>query len=74
MKKYQSTPSVFAFQTKARLCFDVAGSADENRSPLVVRFFFLSPLAKGQRAIVMALCPSCVRLSVRPPVSACVRP
>ena len=31
---------------------------------------FLAPLAEGQRAIVMALCPSCVRPSVRP----CVRP
>ena len=30
---------------------------------------FLAPLAKGQQAIVMVLCPSCVRLSVR----ACVR-
>ena len=30
---------------------------------------FLAPLAKGQRAIVMALCPS----SVRPSVLACVR-
>ena len=30
---------------------------------------FLAPLAKGQRAIVMALCPSCLCLSVRP----CVR-
>ena len=29
----------------------------------------LAPLAEGQRAIVMALCPSCVRPSVR----ACVR-
>ena len=32
--------------------------------------WFLAPLAEGQQAIVMALCPSCVRLSVRP----CVRP
>ena len=32
-------------------------------------FGFLAPLAKGQRAIVMALCPSCVRPFVR----ACVR-
>ena len=30
---------------------------------------FLAPLAEGQRAIVMALCPS----SVRPFVRACVR-
>ena len=30
---------------------------------------FLAPLAEGQRAIVMALCPSCVRPSVR----SCVR-
>ena len=27
--------------------------------------FLLAPLAKGQRAIVMALCPSCVRPFVR---------
>ena len=27
---------------------------------------FLAPLAEGQRAIVMALCPSCVRPFVRP--------
>ena len=26
---------------------------------------FLAPLAEGQRAIVMALCPSCVRSCVR---------
>ena len=30
---------------------------------------FLAPLAKGQRAIVMALCLSCVPPSIRP----CVR-
>ena len=29
---------------------------------------FLDPLAVGQRAYVMARCPSCVRLSVRPSV------
>ena len=28
--------------------------------------FFLAPLAEGQRAIVMALCPLCVRPCVRP--------
>ena len=33
------------------------------------KLFLLAPLAEGQRAIVMALCPSCVRPSVR----ACVR-
>ena len=33
---------------------------------------FLAPLAKGQRAIVMALCPSCVCLFVRQSVGACV--
>ena len=27
--------------------------------------FFLAPLSECQRAIVMALCPSCVHLSVR---------
>ena len=32
-------------------------------------FLFLAPLAEGQRAIVMALCPSCVHPFVR----ACVR-
>ena len=44
-------------------------------------FDFLAPLAECQRAIVMALCPSCVRPlvrssvrpSVRPSVCACVR-
>ena len=30
---------------------------------------FLAPLAEGQRAIVMALCPSCVRSSVRASVN-----
>ena len=34
---------------------------------------FLAPLAEGQRAIVMALCPSCVRPSARSSVRACVR-
>ena len=34
---------------------------------------FLAPLAEGQRAIVMALCPSCVRPSVSAYVRACVR-
>ena len=38
---------------------------------------FLAPLAEGQRAIVMALCPSCapqfIRLSVRPCVCARIR-
>ena len=34
---------------------------------------FLAPLAKGQQAIVMALCPSCVRPSVSLSVHACVR-
>ena len=33
---------------------------------------FLAPLAEGQRAIVMALCPSCVHLFVRQSVRACV--
>ena len=32
-------------------------------------FIFLAPLAVGQRAYVMALCPSCVRPSVRPSVN-----
>ena len=36
-------------------------------------FFFLAPLAEGQRAIVMALCPSCVRQSVRLAVRPCIR-
>ena len=31
---------------------------------------FLAPLAVGQRAYVMARCPSCVRPSVRPSVRA----
>ena len=35
---------------------------------------FLAPLAVGQRAYVMARCPSCVRPSVRPSVRPCVRP
>ena len=30
---------------------------------------FLAPLTEGQRAIVMALCPSCVRSSVRASVN-----
>ena len=33
--------------------------------PLAKKLWFLAPLAKGQRAIVMALCPSCVCPSVR---------
>ena len=33
---------------------------------------FLAPLAEGQQAIVMALCPSCVRPSVRPCMRASV--
>ena len=37
---------------------------------LVTRIFsFLAPLAKGQQAIVMALCPLCVR----PSMYACIR-
>ena len=33
---------------------------------LVIRIFsFLAPLAKGQRPIVMALCPLCVRPCIR---------
>ena len=35
---------------------------------------FLAPLAKGQRAIVRALCLSCVRLSICLSVHACVHP
>ena len=36
---------------------------------------FLAPLAKGQRAIVMGLCPSCaVRPSIWPSVCLAVRP
>ena len=38
----------------------------------IVRILFLVPPAEGQRAIVMALCPSCVRLSFRTSVRACV--
>ena len=34
---------------------------------------FLAPLAEGQRAIVMALCPSCVCPVVWPSVCLCVR-
>ena len=33
---------------------------------LIYTVHFLAPLAKGQRAIVMALCPLCVRPCVRP--------
>ena len=36
---------------------------------LIKKIVFLAPLAKGQRAIVMALCPLCVR----PFVCLCVR-
>ena len=43
-------------------------SSYDHQSKVVSQF--LAPLAEGQRAIVMALCPSCVRASVRP----CVRP
>ena len=34
---------------------------------------FLAPLAKGQQAIVMALCPSSVK-TIRLSIHACVRP
>ena len=44
---------------------------------LYPQFSFLAALAEGQRVIVMALCPSCVcvcmRPSVCPSVHACVR-
>ena len=46
----------------------------ESNKFAVTRFPFLVPLAERQRAIVMALCPSCVRPLVRPSVSVCVRP
>ena len=45
----------------------------QRTNPFPYPFSFFAPLAKGQRAIVMALCPSCLRLSVRPSVRACVR-
>ena len=35
---------------------------------------FLAPLAEGQRAIVMALCLSCVHLLVCPFVRECMHP
>ena len=39
---------------------------------LVLIKAFLAPLAESQRAIVMVLCPSCVRPSVCPSVCLCV--
>ena len=50
----------------------------EPRSRLTVKVKYqghnlLAPLAKGQRAIVMALCPLCICPSVRPSVCLWVR-
>ena len=42
-------------------------------NPFPNKLWFLAPLAKGQQAIVMALCPSCVGLSVSPSVRPSVR-
>ena len=36
--------------------------------PRIQASLFLAPLAVGQRAYVMARCPSCVRPSIRPSV------
>ena len=57
----------------------IKGGKDElqEQPTSVICLMFLAPLAKGQQAIVMALCPSCVcpsiSLSVCLSVSACVR-
>ena len=53
----------------------------KRKSPIVssvfngkfVLFLFLAPLAVGQRAYVMARCPSCIRPSVRASVCPSVR-
>ena len=41
-------------------------------NPFPNKPWFLAPLAEGQRAIVMALCQSCMPASVRPSVCPCM--
>ena len=40
----------------------------------VMEILFLSPLAIGQRPVVIACCPSCIRLAVRACVGRSIRP
>ena len=60
--KVQHVPLVFLMCEFFKLTFC------HGKRWLLAKFQFLAPLAEGQRAIVMALGPSCVRSSV----SACV--
>ena len=57
------------------MTLDIVSNSNIRSTHILVQLLhgFLAPLAEGQRAIVMALCPSCVRPFVRPSMRACVR-
>ena len=61
--------SSFSRSLKGRIVWKRVNSNIDAFNPFPNKPWFLAPLDEGQRAIVMALCPPCVRPFVR----ACVR-